>query len=797
MTYTLRYRLSMLIGLAALAAILVVNVQVPALPSAVPMMLGLSVLILFADAFSISTGGGEVSLMPMTVMAAYLVLGSALTGWAVLLSSLGYATVRYWRGRQNPASHEPRGRALVEVTAMNLGMHELSVLACAVVFESMGGLVPLMQVTPRVAGAFLLSAAAYLVVNYALVAAYFATHGRTTLQTYVQSLPRALLFEGGPLIWAPLIALIYTGLGVPYFVLFALAVIVSSLVSHSLAVTSQRLQRRLRELGGLQAVGQVLSVSLDVETILSEIHAQVRQLMPVNSFYVALYDPELGEVSFPMVIEDGKRVQGTARRARRGLTEYVLEAGEPLLITQDVAKRAASLGLEHLGREATCWLGVPMAAGDEVLGMMAVQSFEGPAELDRSHLEILETIAAQAAIAVQNARLYERTDEALARRVQELDSVLRTTHDGVILLDLELRVLAVNRALADFVSLAQTDVARHPIDALQPGGDALIARIGYELDGLREDCARLLNGDAEQIEDVVVLEPSGLHVGRTLTPVREVEGTITGWLLNFRDLTEELELERLREDLTGMLVHDLRSPMSLVLASVSMLPEATTRLDQEQVDRLIAIARRSGERILALIDDLLDISQLERGQLPMSIQSASISQLFHEVTARYMPMASANDIVLTADAGDGFLSVDVDSSLILRVLSNLVDNALKFTPNGGEVKLSAEEDPRSAPGSVIISVRDTGPGIPYSARPQLFEKFQQIPNIHGRRRGTGLGLPFCKLAVEAHGGQIWVESEVGEGSTFSLTLPTATSPMLTDPSLSSGRDVVGEESITR
>ncbi len=793
MTHTLRYRLSMLIGLAAIAALLVVTLRAPALPSAIPMMLGLSILILFADTYSISIGGGEVSLMPMTVTGAYLMSGTTIIGWAVLLSSLGYAAVRYRRGRLNPASHEPRGRALVEVTAMNLGMHELGILACAAVFGALGGHVPLMQVTRQAVGPLLLSGVAYLVVNHGLVTVYFATRGRTALQTYLQSLPRALLFEGAPLIWAPLIALIYTGLGLPYFVLFAFALITSSLISHSLAVTSQRLQRRLRELGGLQAVGQVLSVSLDVETILSAIYAQVTQLMPTRSFYVALYDPELGEVSFPMVIEEGKRVQGTARRARRGLTEYVLEVGEPLLIAQDVAKRAAALGLEHLGREATCWLGVPMTAGDEVLGMMAVQSFEAPEELDRSHLEILETIAAQAAIAVKNARLYERTDEALARRVQELDSVLRTTHDGVILLDLELRVLAVNRALADLVGIAQTDLARHPIDALQPGGDPLIARIGYELDGLRDDCAHLLKGDVEQIEAVIVLGPTSLHVNRTLTPVRDGEGSITGWLLNFRDLTEELELKHLREDLTGMLVHDLRSPMSLVLASLSMLPEAITRREQEQVDRLVAIAQRSGERILTLIDDLLDISQLERGQLPMSIESTSIEELFREVTARYLPMASANDIVLAVDAGDALPPVGVDGSLILRVLSNLVDNALKFTPNGGEVKLCAREDARTAPGAVIVSVCDTGPGIPYDARPKLFEKFQQVPNIHGRRRGTGLGLPFCKLTVEAHGGQIWVDSEVGQGSTFSLTLPIVAPPLLSGASIADRRSGAGEE----
>ncbi len=200
--------------------------------------------------------------------------------------------------------------------------------------------------------------------------------------------------------------------------------------------------------------------------------------------------------------------------------------------------------------------------------MMAVQSFETPGNYDRSHLGILQTIGAQAAIAIQNARLYARTDEALARRVQELDSVLRTTQDGVLLLDQELRVLAVNRALADFVGVAQLDLVRYPIDLLHADGESLATRIGYGMDRLREDCARLLERG----------QPD--RGGRYVEPIRKAyqqdldtgtwsEGTVTGWLLIFRDLTEQVELDKLRVDLTGMLVHDLRSPMSLVQASLS------------------------------------------------------------------------------------------------------------------------------------------------------------------------------------------------------------------------------------
>jgi signal transduction histidine kinase len=290
-------------------------------------------------------------------------------------------------------------------------------------------------------------------------------------------------------------------------------------------------------------------------------------------------------------------------------------------------------------------------------------------------------------------------------------------------------------------------------------------------------CSRLISGAAEEIEDVVVFrraaQTSGLHVARKLTPVRDSGGEVTGWLMVFRDLTEELELARLREDMIDMLVHDLRSPLSLVMASLSMLQEPKTLDDGEQVGRLLSIAQRSSDRVLSLIDQLLDISQLERGQLPLNLEPTPVDGMLRETVSRHLPVAVSSGISLRSRVEDGLPVVLADRALVLRVLSNLVDNALKFTPDGGEVTVWAEPDGEDPSGRVKIAVQDNGPGIPHEAWSQLFEKFQQVPNIRGRRRGTGLGLPLCRLVVEAHGGEIWVDSRVGEGSTFLFTLPVS------------------------
>lgn len=754
-------------GVVALIVLISATVVDPFPFSHLGFILAFGALITFAMSYSIPLGGGQVSLMPMSIAAAYLIHGHVLTGWIICVGMLGHAGVRYLRSRR-PELHDPTGWLLVELTITNITMHVISLMIANAIYRMLRGAIPLTDLDIAAAGRLLVFGAVYMATNHVLVGGYLALRG--LWKSYIRSLAEVLLYEAGPLVFAPLVTLIYTRLGAGYFTLFALALCLSSLISHNLALTSQRLQRRLQELSSLQAVGEVLSRSLDLDVVVNAVYEQVARLVPANSFYIALYDSEYDEVSFPIVVNAGERKSPVARRARRGLTEYVLETAQPLLLQGEVGAKAAALGLEQIGKPAACWLGIPIVAGDKPLGMFTVQSYDDPSAYDESHLAVLQAIAAQAAIAIQNAHLYERTDEALTRRVQELDSVLRTTQDGILLLDTEFYVLAGNRAFADFLRVAQLDLSRHRIDAPRDDAESLIDLIGTTLDRLRADTDRLRAGDIEQISEHITLVSSKIPVEQTITPVRDGEGAISGWLLVFRDMTEELELAQLRDDLTHMLVHDLRSPLAVVQASLDMLAEAHESQDTPQVEQLVDIGLRNCDHILHMVDQLLDIGRLEQGQLALHKTPVPVRELLDEVHVRLTPVANANRIRFEVKSEDTMPCVFADRSLMIRVLSNLVDNALKFTPDGGTIIIRACQ-PSSEP-RISISVQDTGPGIPIAAQSRLFQKFQSISEIPGRRRGSGLGLFFCKLVIEAHDGRIDVESTVGKGSTFSVTLPT-------------------------
>ncbi|MFL7791874.1 MAG: ATP-binding protein [Anaerolineae bacterium] len=755
-----------------LSVLLWLTFATPLDPSQLLAALLFGVLIVFTDTFGVRLPSGMVSLLPMTTVASYLVVGLVPTGWATLVGTLIYGLFRLRWAKPLELPRIENGKAFTTILTANITIHTASILIGGVVFQLAGGETPLEFTSLSQLLPLILLGLTYLTVNHLTISPAIATHSRKALQTYLRSLPNLLFYEGGPLIFAPLVALIYLQLGVVQFVLFALFVIIASLVTRSLAITSGRLERRVKELDSLQAVGQALSASLNLDTILKAIHTQVAALMPARNFYVALYDPETNEVSFPLAFEDGKRVYWRSRPMGKGLTEHIMTTRKPLLIRRDVGATLKKIDIEQIGQLAASWLGAPILAEGEPIGVIAIQSYSTPEAYDLSHQEILVTIAAQAAVAIQNARLYERTDEALARRVQELNSILRTTGEGILLLDTRWRVLAANRALSGFLGVAQTEIIGQVLDTSRSEGEPLVILIGYTPEALRAACEELAQDDTSYKQTIAIPGPPERYVERTLTPVRDREGATVGWLFIFRDMTEEMELARLREDLTHMLVHDLRSPLTVLNGSLEMLESVITSDDTDSIESLLQMAKRGTDRLLRMVNELLDISKLESGQLILRPENVRAESMLKDIAARLNALAEICNITLEISITPDLPQLCVDIEFISRVLHNLLDNAIKFTPDDGLIRLWARPGPDHDPATLLVGVTDSGPGIPPEEQHRVFEKFQQT-SVTGRRVGTGLGLPFCKLAVEAHGGEIWVESEVGEGSSFIMRLPAA------------------------
>jgi signal transduction histidine kinase len=303
---------------------------------------------------------------------------------------------------------------------------------------------------------------------------------------------------------------------------------------------------------------------------------------------------------------------------------------------------------------------------------------------------------------------------------------------------------------------------------------AIAEKLGYLPEELRSLLTQLSAANEFASNKHVYTLPGHVparYVERTCLPVLDAERVPFGWMIMLRDVTEELELQHMRDDLTNTIVHDLRSPLSSILGSLYFIEELAETDPDSPAGQALTISIRSANKLMNLVNSLLDIARLSSGQTLVELQAQRLESLLDASIEYLLPLAMDSEITLVKDIEPDLPLVMIDEDKINRVLVNLIDNALKFTPRGGQVTVSAERWISNTGHSMVRCViSDTGPGIPPEYRSRIFDRFVQIAERHGRRRGTGIGLNFCQLAVEAHGGKIWVEDALGGGSEFSFTL---------------------------
>jgi signal transduction histidine kinase len=229
-----------------------------------------------------------------------------------------------------------------------------------------------------------------------------------------------------------------------------------------------------------------------------------------------------------------------------------------------------------------------------------------------------------------------------------------------------------------------------------------------------------------------------------------------------------MELEKLRDDLTNMIVHDLRTPLTAIIGSLQTATQMD--FDPELLQELIPISLSSAQTLLEMVNTLLDISKMEAGQMELNVTEVDVQAVVDEALDLVRGVALERHHELASSVDGQCRTVRADAEKLRRTLVNLLGNALKFTPDGGRVALAGSCDE----GGLTLSVTDNGPGIPPEYRERIFEKFGQVEaRSEGHKHSTGLGLTFCKMVAEAHGGRVWVESEVGKGSRFSVFIPAS------------------------
>ena len=518
------------------------------------------------------------------------------------------------------------------------------------------------------------------------------------------------------------------------------------------------LESKVRELSFLHETNQLLTATLDLESVLHSLMTQVRDYFQVEAVSVALLDDDgMGEEGTNELIirvavgKASEAVTGLRVPLDKGIAGWVTRKAKAILVADAYADRRFYPGIDRkTGFRTETVLAVPITTNQGSIG--AIEALNPTADaLDEQALDVLSQVADQAAMAITNAELYDRARTA----EQRYERLFHGSPVPVFVMDVNTSILDVNRKAVELMG--------------RPAEELVGTRWCSLLGKQRAECQALfqdLPKEGDSGSELELSTPKGVRTLRVNMTTIDYGGQQAIQLIG-HDITELTELERMRDDLMHMVVHDLQNPLSNIVGSLQMMHQALKHEDKTlPMMDILQVAMRSSRRLRRLIDSLLDLRQLEAGKADLDMIPIRPGMLIHEAADLVRPVTDKKEQVLATEVPEGLPSVTVDRDMMVRVLTNLLDNAAKFTSTEGHIRLAVErrED------SLLFSVFDNGPGIPPDAQEQIFERFTRLENAR-KTKGTGLGLPFCKLAVEAHGGRIWVESVPGEGSQFYLTLP--------------------------
>ncbi|MCB9418442.1 MAG: PAS domain-containing protein [Ardenticatenaceae bacterium] len=707
-----------------------------------PQLILLGLLTIISLNFSLPPNVGGGGLVPVVVVSSWLILGGET---AVLLTIAAFILAELSRAMMDTDDDSTRWQR-----AGQLVVYLLPLALAGFAYRQLNGLPPLDEdavenltafggfIAGYGGGYFLLSLAYWLVLARPYPQ-FFSDAALSNVAYGFLALPAAIL--GG---------FTFRSNGLPAFIIFGLGITVFSVLIRLNWQRRLALEQRLAQFARLNQAGLSLRETLDLPTVLARTRQQVLDLVPADKFDITLIDKGIPQSTIHNPQSDD-------------FTRWVAEHGRVLDLDSGNMHFARRHNLAPPTPLPAAWLGIPLIAAEKVIGVMVLQRSAQARPFSPWNREILLALAGQVSAAIQNARLYSRTDEALARRVEQLQALLDGMEEGVLLLDGNGRIALVNPFAAQLLGQPASDLFRQSLSS-----DAL-SQIGYTKAGWQAQLAALQARQAPSspaMTYAVNLDDgrSQRFITRQETAVRAADGQVMGWLLLFRDVTEERELAEQRADLSRMIVHDLRNPLTTLLTTLDLLP---------QPDELLANARQSTLDMLDMVDSLMDINRMEAGQLVVEAEAMRLPPLVQQVTERLRPLTATKQISLTFTMPDDLPPVWSDADLVRRVLINLLDNALKFTPAGGKVngRLQPEAASENTEPGVRFTISDSGTGIPAEFRERVFDRYMRTNPGGAQVRGAGLGLTFCKLAVEAHNGRIWVEDSPDGGSQFVFTLP--------------------------
>jgi two-component system NtrC family sensor kinase len=475
------------------------------------------------------------------------------------------------------------------------------------------------------------------------------------------------------------------------------------------------------------------SAMLELDEVLSGAVDTAVRLTGAEEGSLLLLDDDSGE----LYMRASKNFEDDFARTFRVFAEdslagQVIASGKPVFLDESTPQKIKTSYLVH------SLLYVPLQLRGKTIGVLGVDNRSPAQKLTDQDRDILMAIADYAALAIENAQLFLRSE---TERLQ-LETIITQIENGVIVIDGNYRVLLINNTAQEALGIEMDPV-------------------GSEVKGVFVDPKLLALIETNDI--MTEREELELQDGRIFSAQRTPIAGV-GQAIVMQDITHLKELDRIKSEFVTTVSHDLRSPLTSILGYIELIERAGEINEQQQ--EFINRVQSSVQQISLMISDLLDLGRIEAG-LDTTKVTISIEDIVKEIYESVLGAADAAGVDLHLRVDGEMGKVFGDPIRLRQMLANLLDNAIKYTQSGGTISFSAKAEVDQ----VIIELTDTGPGIPQSDLPQLFDRFFRGSNVPDDVPGTGLGLAIVKSILDNHNGRIWVESNEGEGSSFSVVLP--------------------------
>ncbi|MFH1822244.1 MAG: ATP-binding protein [Patescibacteria group bacterium] len=543
----------------------------------------------------------------------------------------------------------------------------------------------------------------------------------------------------------------------------------------------KEMQRKMYELAILKELAERTGYSLNLQNIVDIITGSLHQFLEYVAVSYMLLQPE--KVIFKVHLEES-----VSRTFINNIQDRMLKSLSALLNKEFKKSQveevlSGSILVDELDVPVQSFFNIPLVIAEKVVGVITVAHTK-LGLYKEEEMTILYKITQQASLAVS------RLQEVIAAEQQKLNAMVSSMTEGVVMTDTDYRLVVVNPAAKRAVGIEENEEADifKFIDNLEGK---------FDIRGKLEESVKL---NKVLIADEIFINNSFFKI--FVSPVKGLinldEEGILGGVVIFQDITHEKEVEKMRDDFTSMMVHELRSPLSGIKKMAEFIGKDNNLPEPKKLNEYLNLIYQNSSDMLGLVNDLLDVARLESGKFELYKEVADVSSIINDRIMFYKPLAEEAKISLSIKLAKNIpKKINIDKEKIIQVLNNLISNALKFTPKGGNIDIQAivktrsinlEEEAKKSglewrikkdykklnkiSDALIIAITDNGEGISNENMKLLFNKFVQFKSsAEKKRKGTGLGLVIAEGIIKAHNGIIGVESEEGAGSTFYFTLP--------------------------